>query len=52
MVLFLSLCFGSNKTSEHSEGAGSDYLICYSEGVQDQYRDTNRKFDNAVPRRK
>ena len=52
MVLFLSICSGSNKTSEHSEGARSDYVICYSEGVQDQYRDNNRKFDNAVPRRK
>ena len=52
MVLFLSLCFGSNKASEHSEGAGSDYVICYSEGVQDQYRDNNRKFYNEVPRRK
>ena len=49
---FLASVFGSNKTSEHSEGAGSDYVICYSEGVQDQYRDNNRKFDNAVPRRK
>ena len=52
MVLFLSFCSGSNKTSEHSEGATSDYVICYSEGVQDQYRENNRKFDNAVPRRK
>ena len=52
MVLFHSLCFGSNKTSEHSEGAGSGYVIRYYEGVQDQYRDNNRKFDNEVPRRK
>ena len=52
MVLFPSLCSGSNKTSEHSEGARGDYVICYSEGLQDQYRDNNRKFDNAVPRRK
>ena len=52
MVLCLSLCFGTNKTSEHSEGTGSGYVIRYSEGVQDQYRDNNRKFDNEVPRRK
>ena len=52
MVLFLGLCFGSNKEFEHSEGAGSDYAICYSEGVQNQCRDNNRKFDNEVPRRK
>ena len=52
MVLLFSLCFGTNKTSKHSEGAGSDYVICNSEGVQDQYRDNNRKFDNAVPQRK
>ena len=52
MVLFPSLCFGSNKISEHSEGTGSGYVIRYSEGVQDQYRDNNRKFDNEVPRRK
>ena len=34
MVLLLSLCVGTNKTSEHSEGAGSGYVICYSEGYK------------------
>ena len=52
MVLFPSLCFGSNQTSEHSEGTGSGHVIRYSEGIQDQYRDSNIKFDNEVPRRK
>ena len=52
MVLLLSISFGTNETSEHSEGAGSGYVIRYSEGVQDQYRDNNRKLDNEVPRRK
>ena len=52
MVLLLSLSFGTNKTSEHSEGAGSGYVICHSERIQDQYRDNNREFDNEVPRRK
>ena len=52
MVLFPSICFGSNQTPEHSEGTGSCYVIRHSEGVQDQHRDSNRKFDNEVPRRK
>ena len=34
--VFLSLCFGTDKAFEHSERAGSDYALCYSEGVQEQ----------------
>ena len=52
MVLLPSLCVGSNKAFKHNKGARSDYVIRYSKGVQDQYRDNNRKFDNEVPRRK
>ena len=49
MVLFPSLCVGSNQTPEHSEGTGSCDVIRHSEGVQDQHWDNNRKFDNEVP---
>ena len=52
MVLFLSLGIGTNKAFEHSERAGSDYALCYSEGVQNQYMNNNRKLYNEVPRRK
>ena len=52
MVLFLSLCIGTNKAFKHSERAGSDYALCYSEGVQNQYRNNNRKLYNEVPRNK
>ena len=52
MVLLPGFGFDSNKTSKHSKGIGSDYVIRYSEGIQDQYRNNNRKFDNEIPRRK
>ena len=41
MVLFLGLCFGPNKAFVHSERAGSNYALCYSEGVQAQCRNNN-----------
>ena len=52
MVLFHSLCSGSNQTPEHSEGTGSCDVIRHSKGVQDQHWDNHRKFDHEVPRRK
>ena len=52
MVLLFGLRFGTNKAFEHSERAGSSPAVCYSEGVQAQCRNANRKLYNEVPRRK